>query len=363
MSSSKLHKGRDVVQFMDPRTDDPQCPLTFGTPKIMARIRPSAEATVALTWTHHKTVYRSDKLLVRIMAYLPTHKDAELFDVTAAQEAPTLPFVRPQACTPCLLTETEHLEAGNPYNDNAVRRILAQYAEREGAAQVAARAAFERRGVDVDAAAEAKAVVEVMGVEETKGGEAQTEVEVTAPAPAGTEEAKDDTDAPLTTEACMMSIPNALARIGRSDHKIAAVVLVLDEDEEGELKEPQEPVLFVLQTFASHKDFLKWANKARRWVRRYPILDVPLWQWFDPIKRARDRSVHQIMRHPLQQRVFDQLEKQSKWDAGDEVDEEDEELRPFPMADEATAAAHGMDPTLLEEARSAMAAFMKEDDS
>ena len=65
----------------------------------------------------------------------------------------------------------------------------------------------------------------------------------------------------------------------------------------------------------------------------------------------------------LQQRVFDQLEKQSKWDAGDEVDEEDEELRPFPMADEATAAAHGMDPTLLEEARSAMAAFMKEDDS
>lgn len=288
--------------------EDKHCVLTFGASVKVKGINDDPEKTIALSWTHRKTPLATDVPMVRIMGQFDTARDGQVFSAFCKQKCPELSFVRVPLCHPVLVSEQYHA-MGSEYVQEAINDTLFQHTMKMAEQHTEAERMFKERGApDMS--------------EETKKEEA---------AAAGSA----PKELPEVVEG-VSTVPQSLKSI-TPNHTIAAVTIVVDKR-----KNPPEPVVFPLRTFADKEEYKAWALKAHRHMRRYRIDPVPVWEWWNPME-VLEKNNKMLYTNEFMQNVRNILDHQDKMVENlpdeSEVDVSEGEYDLAAVLEEASAAA------------------------
>lgn len=315
--------GEDEVVLYDVRKDT-NCILTFEG-NVVKNLNDAPFQAILMSATHRHRFHRAAAPMIRLMGQFTNQKVMEAVGAECRTLVPRLAWKAFTMFKPVLVCESEAHEADEAYKADKVKRILTKFTEEIAAEDDAVRQQFEQanaveRGevvVDhypdyqrsvMDAAAalfasedDAEAKAALRGG--TEGGKRARRRAWRRTAKEAKKQQRAEADGAGATKGKLVPgvhTVNSQMRDLMPNHKVAAVVIVLDNTEDG----LDEHVVFVLGTFPSLAEFRSFEARAYPHMGRYRIMDVPMWQWVNLEKRVRDRSAETIYHTKMQKQLY-----------------------------------------------------------
>lgn len=344
---------------------DTSCILTFAH-NVVKNLNDRPFQAILMSATHRHRFHRARAPMIRLMGQFTEEAVLRAVGAECQRMVPKLSWNAFEMFKPILICESEAHEADGAYKTDKIQRILMTFTDEIAAEDDAVRHEFE----EANAIERGDAVVDhyqayqraVMDAAAALFGDADDEEAATAVAQAAgtavdTCSTAEEAGAPKpTTEAAQkpqeplepqkpqapqepqkpqkpqkqrakkkakkpkrvttkggggsgqgrlvpgVHTANSAMRDLMPSHKVAAVVIVLDNTGDG----LDEHVVFVLGTFPTLTEFRSFEARAYPHMGRYRIMDVPMWQWVNIEKRAKDTTTETIYHTKMQKQLYTQ---------------------------------------------------------
>ena len=332
----------DLTVSYDPATDN-QCVITHGGTFKVAGINGGTPAVLAVSWIHPDKDPGCEETCVRVYGSFPTREEAERFIDMSEALVPTLDILPVEVCAPFLTirswdrvadgmadvmakctrltaAHTERMSRQNRTVHTELERDTQESAEARAASAAATYRTYQLNfvrsaGVFMCTADEIDDVAQTMREGGMSVAKARTETRKRRSKQRRRKQRKQRRrreEVQQTKGKYVKGVSSASLEhrsLVPQWQKVGAVAILLDDEPDG-----GEHLVFFLGVFGSVEDLNAWVHANHRYMRRYHVYDVPLWEWWSPEKRVLDTNVQTLFAHPQQQLLHDQLNKDSAGD-------------------------------------------------